>query len=574
MNDDSKFRAIPKLSAFKIPFKLDEESLLDWLMGLNLSDAQSACSQIMGLLQTLNKTELSAKHRLVFLNRINDYLKQHINRMEHHCWDSGFPLSEQETVYAELVTWNYLLLAQGFFITSENSSKKDDIVFSLAMTLHALGQAHLHIAATYSSPNTGFWSFIYQAFHSAEKKNLLHLAAESSDFKAMTINSLFVRSLIFHLCDSSQFSPKDTRSIFNFLPQVCTHLPITLYPGAQQLETFMLDLKYDNPPTHVKNQVELGSELVRYFSTIPVAHEIAHILKDNDLWHGTLKSINNTLFTRVAKTLELKRKRRYKRHLETNFSLLAVAGFDSILGFLYSMTERPQFSSHNAPEPNKPERPTKSIFTLTQHDSMFTLNHHDEELLKQKTQAAGNAGNEKIWDKNKALTNTPNTNVSLKKISIYDSSTNGYALAWNPPLTNGKVGDLIGIISADKKRLEIAIVRRIILTSEDVIHRVAIHAGIVDNHPYFRLGAEVIGFESEIVYLASVVDKTKGVWAILIPEIELLKRPDAVIYKTGNFNVGEIVQIHRGDKVRPALLLRELHSTMAVSYVELAYPKQ
>ena len=577
MNDDSKFLAIPKLGAFKIPFKLEEESLLDWLMSLNLLDAKSACTQIMTLQQTLNKIEMSAKLRLVFLKRINDYLKQQISRLENQWWDSGFPLSEVEVVYAQMVTWNYLLLAQGFFISAENSNKKEEIAFALAMTLHAIGQAQLHIAATYSTPNSGFWNFNYQAFYSAEKKGLLHLAVESTEFKAATINALFARNLVFYLCDSSQFQPRDNRTIFNFLLQVCTHLPFTIYPDAQQPETFMVDLKYDHPPIHVKNQVELGSELVRYFSTIPVANALFNMLRRGDVWHGTLKSINNSLFLRVVKTLELKQKRKYKRQQEENFSLLGVVGFENILGFLYSMSKMSQPSHYVISTPERfYEEPTQEVqnqttrvLTLAQHEDELLLKKKNAELLRQKNMAV----TDKIWDKSKAQLDAPNKNVSLKKINIHDTSTNGYAVSWAPPLASGKIGDLIGIVSADKRRLEIAIVRRIILTSEDVIRSAAMNAG-VEHNQYFRLGTEVIGFESEIVYLSSVANQAKGVWAILIPGIELLKRPDTVIYAIGKFSVGENVNLHRGEKVKQGVLLAELHSTVAVSYVEMAYPKK
>lgn len=566
MSDVSKFRAIPKLDSFKIPFKLEEEALLDWLTSLNICDGKNACMQIMALLQALNKTEINAKNRLIFLKLINEYLKQCINRLPGQCWDSGFPLSAQETVYTELITWNSLLLAQGFFITAENTSKKNEIAFALAMALNKLGQAQLHIAATYSVPNNGFWNFTYQIFYSAEKKGLLHLPVESNDFRSVTINTLFARSLIFFLCDTNQFQPRDTRTIFNFLPQVCVDLPITVFPDGQPETLFMLDLKYDSSPLHVKKQVELGSELVRYFSPLAVAKTLAQIIKQGTAWSGTLKSINDTLFTRVVKTLELSQKRKYKRQREEGYSLLGVIGFENIIGFLYKMSTNPLNE-----EPQQDIKKTVSDYHSSDqdddsdHDEIIILDKHEKNLH---TSAA-----QKIWEQSKVSTEMPVKKISLKDIKIHDTSTNGYSVSWTPPPANGKIGDLIGIISQDKKRLEIAIIRRIVLDSENVIRKLALNAKENNSVSSFKMGVEVIGFESEIIFLSSINDKSVGAWAVLIPGIEVLKRPDTVIYSIGKFTVGEGVYVHRAGNVKPALLLKSLHSTAAVSYVELTYPK-
>ena len=169
--NESIFRSVPKLGDFKIPFKLEEKSLLNWLADLNHVDGKEACSQTLSLLQTLNKSELASKNYLVFLNLINDYLKQYIKRLDHSCWDAGFPLSLEENTYAEMVVWNYLILGKSFFIAADNSNKKNDTILSLAMALQALGQAQLHIAAVYSTPGNAFWRLAYQIFALAEKRN-------------------------------------------------------------------------------------------------------------------------------------------------------------------------------------------------------------------------------------------------------------------------------------------------------------------------------------------------------------------------------------------------------------------
>ncbi len=559
MNDDPKFRAIPKLDTFKLPFKLEETALSDWLIDLSQYDGKEACTQILALLQTLNKMEISTKNRLAFLKLINGYLKQYIHALPGEFWDKTFPFTAEEIIYAQMATWNYLLLAQGFFIAAESAGKKNEMAFSLAMTLYVLGQAQLHIVAAYFSPNSGFWNLMYQTFYLAEKKGLQQLPVESDDFKAMTINTLFARNLIFSLCDTNQFQPRDIRTVFNFLPQVCVDLPITLYPDSQP-ETFLVDLKYDQPPLNTKNQTELGSELVRYFSPIPVANKLENIIHRGNVWNGTLKSINNTLFSRVVNSLKHHKKRKYKREAEES-TLLGVIGFENIIGFLYKLS----------PTMNKLLQRSQQKLSESQNSEHHHFTVSDEKNSKQSFFSTAN----QIWEENRTVLETPATNVSLKKIKVYDVSTYGYSVSWTSPPATGKIGDLIGVISEDKKRLEIAIVRRIILGSEDVIRRIALNTGNelgseFDNN--VRMGTEVIGFESEIVYLSSVNHRNVGTWAIFIPGIEVLKKPDTVIYAIGKFSAGEPVYLYRGDKAVRALLFKELHSTVVVSHVELAYP--
>jgi hypothetical protein len=573
MNNGSKFRAIPPhLGGFKIPFKLEETELLNWLIDLTHCEGREACSQTLSLLQTLNKSELSFKNRLLFLKLINEYLKHYINSLAGSCWDAGFPLSLEENVYAEMVTWNYLLLGQGFFIAADGANKKNDTVLVLGMALQSMGQAQLHIAATYSTPSDGFWSQLYQIFSWAEKRKLQHLPIEEPTFKGLTINTLFARSLIFQVCDTNQFHSRDMRTIFNFLANVCVDLTISVHSGEAQ-ELFMLDLKADNPPLNVKAQIELGSHLVRYFSPVTVAQAIHRIIEQGDVWNGTLKAINNTLFRRVVKTLELKQKRQYDRKKE-GYSLLGVIGFEDIIGFLYKATKNalvePQPTRKEKAKPASPLQKLSLYVDMPETEGRTMMGRNEDDYLAQKLAAA----KQQIWQQNQTSSETPVKKVSLKEIKVFDSSANGYSVSWNQPCTKAKIGDLFGIISEDRKRLEIAIIRRIALSSGNIIRRIALETGnefINDLSSDFRFGAELLGFESEIVYLAGVKKPNQGTRAVFIPGIELLSRPDTLIYSVGFFNPGEDIYIYRANKILLGSLRKELHSTTNISHVEVAF---
>lgn len=555
MSNESKFQSVPSSDDFKIPFKLEEKSLLNWLADLSHVDGKEACSQTLSLLQALYKSESANKNYLVFLKLINEYLKQYIKHLEHPCWDAGFPLSPEEKTYAEMVVWNYLILGESFFIAADHSNKKNDAVVSLAMALQVLGQAQLHIAAVYSTPGNTFWKQAYQIFSWAEKRKLQHLPIESDELKNLTINTLFARSLIFQVSDTNQFHSKEMRTIFNFLPTVCKDLPITIYPSEQQ-GMFMLDLKSDTPPHDVKAQTELGSELVRYFSPVLVAAELDRIIQHGDLWSGTLKSINSALFARVAKTLGLQQKRQYERKPESH-SLLGVIGFEDIIGFLHKTAKNKVIDPQKIIKKNNSASPDLDVFVGDElsKGGRGMIGGHEDYQLRHKIAI----NNKPIWEQSKTGDEIPFKKVSLKELKVCDSSANGYSVSWNQEDSKAKIGDLFGIVSEDRKRLEIAIIRRIALNSGN------------DFRGDFRFGAELLGFESEIVYLVSVENENTGGWAVFIPGIEMLERPDTLIYRVGTFKVGENVHLYRGDKTSLCLLIKELHCTVAISHAEVVF---
>lgn len=576
MNNDSKFRSVPKQNNFVIPFKLEEKALLGWLVELTYRDGEEACSETIALLQAMNKIE-PQKNRLSLLKMIYEYLGHYFSRLKGECWDAGIPLSTDETTYVEMIAWNYLLLGQSFFIAAEQTNKKDDALFSAAMALQVLGQAQLHIAATYSDPNDGFWSLLYQIFAWAEKKKFLHLPVEDNPLKGLTINTLFATNLIFYLCDINQFHARDMRTIFKFLPKFCVDLPITLYPEDND-GLFMLDLKYDNPPHDVEKQTELGSDLVRYFSPVIVAEAIDEriLQREGDMWSGTLRSINTALFARVAKTLGLQQERRHHRKAERR-NLLGVIGFENIVGFLYKITKNLVINLRQPRKQQKPDDFSDDPYFGSDDASdplgFDTDYQHEESAAKPMLPTT-----EAIWEEqDNKIIDIPVKNVSLQPLKICDSSMTGYSVSWTQSHGRAKVGDLFGIISEDKKRLEVAIIRRVVVDSGDIIHKIAQNTGVEirgELSSEFKVGAELLGFESEIAYLCGV-EKQGAAWAVFIPEFDSLARPNTIVYKTGVFTTGDTVYMHKGnDETILCLLLKELHSTAGFSHVEIVFMKE
>jgi hypothetical protein len=539
--NNSKFRAIPKPSNFKIPFKLDEAQLLNWLSNLTRYESQEACLLILRLIQALNELNITTHKRILFLKIIATYLKQYLSHLEGICWDAGFPLSMAEIIYAEAVTWNYLLLGQGFFIAAEQGGKKEEDIFSLAMALQAMGQAQLHIAAVYAVPNDGFWALVYKVFALAEKRKLLDVEVNNTHLKGITLKSLFKKTLIFQLCDNTQFRPRDMHTIFDFIDRVCINSPIDKAINTENKEEegiFLIDLNSDNPPFNINNtrkKLKPASSSTRYFSSITVARDIYEIIKQGKIWTGSERSVNNSLFRRVIKTLGLKSKRKYRR-LHDDHNVLGVIGFENIIDFLYRKN-----TAIGLPN-NDP-----SITFLLNQELKALVDCREVQTIED---VSDKSPTDDIWSKYLIR------EVDVKKVTIFDSSAKGYSVYWNDADLKAKIGDVIGIISTDNKRLEIVLIRRIAMSLGK----------------YFRFGVEIIGFESEVVYLTSHDSFENGVWAIFIPGIKPLKQPDTLIYEVSQFEVGDKVCIHKKDNEKIYCQLgADLHSTSSTRHIEISY---
>jgi len=541
----SQFRAIPKNNKYTIPFTMDEKSLLEWLRGLSAHGEKEACLSILRAMQALNKIEMNANNRMNFLNSITDYLKEYLNTLEGGGWDTSFPLSMDERVYAEAVTWNYLTLGESFFIAAKDATKKKEKALAAYMSLQAMGQAQLHMAAVYATPYDGFWTLVYKNYYWAEKEKLLDVAVK--EFKGNTLNNFFKKILSFQACDTNQFRPRDMLTIFEFLDRVCADLPIYHNPDEED-GLFLFDIDIDKAPVNItKDHSQKRHASTRYFSPVVVAHNIFRLLQKGGVWNGALKSINQALFKRVIKTLGLAQKRRFTR-LSEGYDVEGLVGFKNIIDFLrQDITEPLDLKPSEKQHFHKKRELTGanlSILDDTVTDSMsgeFDYDYH--------TTADNN-----IWENKATGSDVVPQEVWLKKVKIFDSSAKGYSVYWDDMDAKAKIGDVFGILSKDNKRLEVAIIRRIVMNTEGD----------------FRFGAEVVGFESEAVFISYPNRKEEGSWGILIPGIKALKQADTLVYCMGSFRVGEKVYIYRKEHKFSLLIAKELHSTSGICHVELS----
>jgi hypothetical protein len=276
-----------------------------------------------------------------------------------------------------------------------------------------------------------------------------------------------------------------------------------------------------------------------------VAHAFYQLIKEGKAWVKSEKAVNDSLFRRVVKTLGVEHKRKYTR-LKDSHNVYGVIGFENITRFLY----------HNSN--------TSVALALQQIENATDFSYQELKLLisRQKLETMKRDEDYKNYFHDQeylidANIHIPKPEVAINKIAVFDSSAKGYSVSWDDDTAKVKIGDIFGIISEDKKRLEIMAIRRISL-------------GL--NH-IFRFGVEIIGFESETVYVSKLDNFNEGVWGIFIPGIKPLKQPDTLIYSASRFNIGDTVYIHKGEnELINCQIAAQLYATSTISHIEISYP--
>jgi hypothetical protein len=575
------FRDIPKIGKFKISFELKKNALSDWLLELSTHNTRMACASLLQFLQAINQLDLTAKNRISFLKISHEYLKQYIKQLDSSCWEASLPLSVKEVDYAEAIVWNYLTLSEGFFIAAQDSGIKTEQLFALYMACYSLGQAQLHIAAVYKTPNEAFWRLTYQIFSWAEKYNLLRTQINKESLKNIMINDLFIQIFIFQSCETNQFSPHEMRIIFDFLPKVSSNcfiyqlldikfqteilnipyfqailnkfhnLPENILEAIEDCnDLFVFDFHTATPPAIFNQTFSVAQTSLRYFITTPVTDKLRYILENGETWHGILKLINQKLFEHVIQIVEHKRRRRYAR-LQVEDRLLGVIGFENIVSFLYKVGRKSNVKMDPVLKSN-----LSSYEELKEYVNTTKIQQREiDGSLEEIEFVCPFENDNSIWS-HKTEKNITDRLVSLKKLTVCDSSMRGYLIHWsNDENLKMKIGDLFGVISKDKKRLEIAIIRRIGVTSKEG----------------FNLGIEVLGFSSELVVITFMEDESRGEWAIFIPGSKKLEQEDSIIYQIGSFCIGEFIYIHRHNKKISAVIIKEFNVISSITHAELRY---
>ena len=549
--ENARFKIAEEVENFKMPFVLSEEALTDWLNSLMvLDDYAESVKKMYSLIETLNKTQIPVQQRIIFLEKICTCIKQIVNRVDKEQDDMAFPLPEEESRELELIAWSYLGLARSLCFVAKTIDDKEVKAYSWYQALFSLAQAYLKMTAVYRLPSKGFWLLCYQIYFVAEKEAVLDASLVRFGVQDETIATIFKQIIVFSLSNPNQFRARDMKVVFNFLGKYVAQVNI-----SSESDNVVFDLDKDCEPRPVArlNNYQLNAA-TRSIETVSMAKHIYQSLKQGESGLGLIEGLNKALLIRVIKSLGGTQARKFTRIDETGVST-GIAGFDYLSSYLRAKDGEVKVEV-------KHEKVQDWALLSKGYEHMHQKQSELKDDIKKNEQiknifqlSSGFSADMDVWDSTHSDRNSLIENVETSDVTLINSSIKGYALCWADKANRVKLGDVLGLVLNDSERLEITIIRRL----------EQLQSGAV------RLGVEVIGFESDSVYTYRPNDKEHGRWGILLPRIEGLKEVDSLVYKTGDYELGEFIFIKQKKLLRRCRLTKLINSTQAISHAELFF---
>lgn len=565
-----RFRDLP-LDNTIVPlhFVPDEVQLLDWLNALNALEPTSAAEKVLQVIGAFDQGDIKTSLKIKLLLTIYQYVPQLVKNIQKSYIDSSLPLSEQAAHDVELVVWIYMQLARGFRQCKLKYTVlgKEHQAGLLYISLEALNEALLHISLSYKTPMHGFWGLCYELYARAEQANLTHVEITWGGREDKNIAKIFKQLLIFHLCDTQQFRSRDMLMLFGCLGDFAGVARVLAnYQTAWQSVVCVFNVNKDFPPQKINSSDPRDDLSERFITTVNVAKDMHQALQQQASGNNALRAINQEVMLRALNALGLARKRKYTRVFEKN-ALDGLVGLERLIEYL---------SDENTLRvivPEAPRRPNVSAkSSVNQYEERFNLVPAGEELAHQRRDALkkvpqpnkqmdklfkyADAASTSFTQQKEPLTQAPTVHkpeIELCKFEMQDSSAKGYGLITQLTSAQVRVGDLIAILASKSGRIEVGFIRRVNQMPKQYLH----------------LGVEVIGFESELVFVSARQTPHQGCLAILLPGLKSLKQSDSLIFNSSLFKRGDEVVIRRMQGNQLYCLQRVVQMTLATSHIEL-----
>lgn len=566
-----KFKAPPELAIDALPFDLNEQAFNDWLGGLSFRNSFLACNKLYSALKALDRIVVDLKFEFLFFHSIVPVVDNFAERLEFSYVDSGFPLTEEALAHVEILVWTYMHLTTRFSrlyrkLDAEGERwtqiEKADTLYRAFYTA-ALVQ--LYANEVYILVHDGFWQVLFQNYLQVEKANLFNHCLSESEDNDPTIDSVFKQILIFDICDTNCFRSREMKNLYVLLKRFSEKAVIMKNPPAlHDTGVFQFNLNSDMNPQKWRPEMTAGDDFRRFVDVVPVAKSLYGSLRHSENNRNTLQSINKDLLFKVVTMLSRGQQRKATR-FATQGDAAGFIGFNNTVSIIAKA--RGKTADHLIPAPKYDPRiaghwkePDFDLVPLGdefEHHLQLKRNHRGS--VNSKTMKIFQAGKllksqEEGWAEANSERNRLKEDISIGHFDVCNSSIKGYGLHWRSGANKVKIGEIFGIEQDQGKRYEIGLVRRIAIHSDQTL----------------RLGIELIGFESDIVWLVrSGVDKSQGVLAIFVPAITIMKQPDSIVIADTRLITGTNVVICLNDREISCKLGDLLHSTPVIKHFEL-----
>ncbi len=542
------FRPCPVLQNQPLPFTVAELDFLKWLKALSSTDGKASCELLLQVLQTLNRTAMAGKTRLLFLEKLGGLVSQLSDRLANLAFAKDTALTPEGLQQLENAVWCCVQLAEGYMLLCKADDFKDKLAYSLAQKsliisrgIQAMSKALLYISQSYTVPYPHFWLSCLEFYQLAQQHQLTDAANPSADL----INNAFKQLLVFSLSNANQFSQQEMSIIYDLLYQYAEYVRLLSPASAPASKIPFICLDKDAPPAKRYPADHKATSRTLYIATAGVAGKLLEAMPDK-----TQDQSANTrlILLRLAKTLSMNQQRKHARE-RAQGAFFGIIDFNNIIDLLHGDKTRQdrEVALSGYFDVTNPGELRDLNFTIAKHDD-------DEEPLVQyklgSQKANPNAFKiieitdpDEIWKKD-----TPD--LLATNASLIDKSKKGYSVLSTNSQMQPKVGHLIGL---NHKHLALGIIRWVARSQE------------------FRLlmGIELLGAQAQAVRISNPGFPDLEADGIYLPADEALEKAESLILLNGAFKPAEfffILKKHRNIRYR---MIKVLHSTALIKHFEV-----
>ena len=458
-NPSQPFRAIKPLEDLSSP------AIDAWISQLRLSDVDSACEAIYGLLRKLNMTDgLDCLERQRIVEQIRPPTVSLLGMSsERHLPSSTlFPLPSAQHKHTQRNVEMCLELANAYrrIVTggtffSDKAMDDAGRAQTIYRALQSYGLALLHSLERYEAPPEGFWQETYAFYVFAEGHRLHTLGLPMPEIEGATVDSQFKQILLLALSSHQHHAPDEIRQCYTALMLSAKDADIA---GSQELgdETalFYFDIGTDKTPRPLKRAKSLRTGERRFLFTAKMVDNARQYFSDPAHRTTDRFKLKPEVITSLLETLSASEKRRFVRLPASGNRLFVVGLARLIQGLLGEMPmSSPEAYADQLPEPSLQDGETEE----------------EEIILGQRQEVGGDA----IWLKEGYSGKAESfdyfgvseeqgsgnfANIVLAG-SLLNSSAGGYCLKWlNSMVAGARVGELIGLYE-ENERINVGVIR-------------------------------------------------------------------------------------------------------------------
>ncbi len=530
----------PTSSATPDPIRFDSETMKNWLKNLTLQTLSEAIRQLIAAVRLLSKTPVSNVEKLSATQLMSNFALSLGKRFAANLNAIAFPLQLEEQKQLDNLIQIFTELGQSYLSFSENRNNDKLKHQCLLQAMRMLGQHYLYSGTAYRQAQGDFWSTLYRIYQTAEQSGL---ANQTTSTYPKTIDQLFKQILIFSQSDINQYRAGDIYRIYDFVGQYAHLLILQPHDSVKRSNNNLLRLDFNSTTGPQKCSDNVAEPAMRFFSLHDVAKAIYEDL-DKPLPPSVKPLIQPSIQVRLVKALSQNQARKFKR-INATRQCDMIMGFKDIVTFLNNLQH---------PEPVNQLKSEAGL-------GILDLERVHLEQLKQQVKMK-NLNSEQI-DKIFAVGNAMGTKDSIwaemepQNIThltpLLDSSIKGYAMLWTQTQKRTRLGEVVGILNPETGQLEIAVVRNIACQKADA----------------FRLGVELLSFDSTLVTVHKSKNDNTGTWNLLLHGIKGLQDAQTLLFPTGSYKVDQFVIIRENQQEIFCHLHEVLFSSPSVTQMTL-----